>query len=1032
MGKTRWRSLGVALVSSAVISLSAFALPGFSDRNIAAGNLNPTDRIEVQEVRVTGDSSNSVTVTSVTVQNLGTAGSGQIDRIEIWDGASLLGDTTNLAGLSTGITITLTGYSIPAGTIHDIKVYVTVGGAAVGGETVLLRLKFYYQMGASSYQSAWISDLTGETIYKGGFESLTDNALDATFFDPEDQGLVQDCAFTDNDANGNNVLWTQTGSNKILSVENLGTGTTSDVWKIKVVLRINGVDYTTWVPGSPGTAWLTWAPTSPMPLNWSQFRKDDAQKDSPTLYTPLPEWVPDNSTMTVKVWMQANNSGAITDGRTIRPRVVAFVSEGGVSYEQSVASGTTQTVRKAGFEQIVEQSTHVASGTKSSADPALEQVIVVTDKDVNANGVRALSVNVRNAGTAAGSELSSIKVMSGTTTLATVTGGGLTNFKTGMEILFAPLPPDVGDDGTLTLKIYYTIGTPVDGHTLQPVVQVKSHEPPAGTVNYWTSEASYPDVIVLYAPGFEIVENVTPPEGGTAYSSQRFLAQLIRVVDKDENTDNVVIDPVVVKNLGTALENPDVVKIEVMRRSTADGPDLPMGSTTSLAGFRTAGVTIATLTNNVVVDSAAGSEAFIAIYLTIADPEQMVAGRTIQLETRILHAETARSFDKKVVGNQWTLAVNHRPVPDFTFAKTTTTAAVGPLADFTYEDTIQFTGTATDADGDAISAWHWDFDDGTTSDVQNPTHRFPDGGTFDVTLTVTDARGVTGSVTKTITVEGPPNVAPTVEITFTPAAPDVNGDVTFTATVTDPDQPAGTPFTYSWDFDDGGTSTEASPKHKFAEKKSYTVTVTVTDAENAEGTASKVVAVGNEPPTVATLTFTPANPATGDEVTFTATVTDPDQPAGVAFIYDWDFDDGGTSAAASPVKHRFMAPATYTVTLVVTDEKGSESAAKTVTVTVTGPTQLFTFSFPNPASTQATITYYAPDGTTDLVLRIYDLAGRLVREVDLPTGESTYVWDLRSDVGEDLPNGLYFCVITGKDAAGKGIKSPVFKLLIAR
>lgn len=1025
MGKTRWRSLGVAFVLSAVISLSAFALPGFSDRNIAAGNLNPTDRIEVQEVRVTGDSSNTVTITSVTVQNLGTAAAGQIDRIEIFDGAALLGDTASPVGLSTGITITLTGYSIPAGTIHDIKVYVTVGGGAVGGETVFLRLKFYYQMGASSYQSAWISDLTGETIYKGGFESLTDNALDATFFDPEDPGLVQDCAFTDNDANGNNVLWTQTGSNKILSVENLGTGTTSDIWKIKVVLRINGVDYTTWNAAAPtDKAYLVWAPTSPMPLNWDQF------KDVATQAVALPVSIPDNSTMTVKVWMQANNSGAITDGRTIRPRVVAFVSEGGVSYEQSVASGTTQTVRKAGFEQIAEQSAHVASGTKSSADPALEQVIVVTDKDVNTNLVRALSLNVRNAGTAAGSELSSIKVMSGATTLANITA--LANFKTGMEIVFAPLPPDVADEGSLTLKIYYAIGTPVDGHTLQPVVQVKSHEPPAGTVDYWTSEASYPDVIVLYSPGFEIVENVTPPEGGTAYSSQRLLVQLIRVVDKDENSDNVVIDPVVVKNLGTALENPDVVKIEVVRRSTADGPDLATGSTTSLAGFRTAGVTIATLTNNVVVDAAAGSEAFIAIYLTIADPEQMVAGRTIQLETRVLHAETARSFDKKVVGNQWTLAVNHRPVPDFTFAKGTATAAVGPLADFTYEDTIQFTGAATDADGDAISAWHWDFDDGTTSDVQNPTHRFPNGGTFDVTLTVTDARGVTGSVTKTITVEAPPNVPPTVVISFTPTAPDVNEDVTFTATVTDPDQPAGTPFTYGWDFNDGGTSAEASPKHKFAEKKSYTVTVTVTDAENGQGTASKVVAVGNEPPTVATLTFTPANPATGDEVTFTATVTDPDQPAGVAFIYDWDFNDGGTSAQASPVKHRFMAPGTYTVTLVVTDEKGSESAAKTVTVTVTGPTQLFTFSFPNPASTQATITYYAPDGTTDLVLRIYDLAGRLVREVDLPTGESTYVWDLRSDVGEDLPNGLYFCVITGKDAAGKGIKSPVFKLLIAR
>jgi len=1020
MGSRHWRPPVLGLFVFLFVSAAVFALPSFSDRNIAAGNLNPSDRIEVQDVRVTGDSSNTVTITSVTVQNLGTAGAGQIDRIEIFDGASLLGDTTNLAGLSTGITITLTGYAVPAGTIHDVRVYVTVGGAAVGGETVLLRLKFYYQMGASSYQSAWISDLTGETIYKGGFESLTDNALDATFFDPEDQGLVQDCAFTDNDANGNNVLWTQTGSEKILSVENLGTGTTSDVWKIKVILRINGVDYVTW---SGADESLTWAPASPMRLNWNQFKGGGALHN-----VDLPLSIPDNSTMTVKVWMQANNSGAITDGRTIRPRVVAFVSEGGVPYEQSVTSGTTQTVRKAGFEQIVEQSTHVASGTKSSADPALEQVIVVTDKDVNDKLVSALSVNVRNAGTAAGSELSSIKVMSGTTTLATVTGTGLTNFKTGMEILFAPLPGNVADEGSLTLKIYYTIGTPVeDGHTLQPVVQVKSHEPPTGTVDFWTSEATYPDVIVLYSPGFEIVENVTPPEGGTAYSSQRFLAQLIRVVDKDENTDNVVIDPVVVKNLGTALENPDVVKIEVMRRSTADGPDLPMGSTTSLAGFRTAGVTIATLTNNVVVDSAAGSEAFIAIYLTIADPEQMVAGRTIQLETRILHAETARSFDKKVVGNQWTLAVNHRPVPDFTFAKTTTTAAVGPLADFTYEDTIQFTGTATDADGDAISAWHWDFDDGTTSDVQNRTHRFPDGGTFDVTLTVTDARGVTGSVTKTITVGAPPNVPPTVTFIWTPAAPDIGLSTSFTATITDPDQPTGTAFTYLWDFGDGTTSTLSNPSHSFAEKKSYTITLKVTDAASGETTVTRTLSIGNAPP-VANFQASKQTVTVGEPVQLTDASTDTD---GTVTGWAWTFGDGATSTAKTP-SHTYSTVGSFTVTLVVTDDKGGESAPKTLAITVTGPTGIVTHSYPNPAKDQATLLFYVPEGSTELVVRIYDVAGRLVHEVNLPAGDSTYVWDLRSDDGADLPTGLYFYVIAGKDATGKVIKSPIFKLLIAR
>jgi PKD repeat protein len=991
------------------VSAAVFALPSFSDRNIAAGNLDPSDRIEVQEVRVTGDSSNTVTITSVTVQNLGTAGAGQIDRIEIFDGAALLGDTTNLAGLSTGITITLTGYAVPAGTIHDIRVYVTVGGAAVGGETVLLRLKFYYQMGASSYQSAWISDLTGETIYKGGFESLTDNALDPTFFDPEDQGLVQDCAFTDNDANGNNVLWTQTGSNKILSVENLGTGTTSDIWKIKVILRISGVDYTTWVSGSD---WVVWAPASPMPLKWDQF------KDVATHGAALPESIPDNSTMTAKVWMQANNSGAITDGRTIRPRVVAFVSEGGVSYEQSVTSGTTQTVRKAGFEQIAEQSAHVASGTKSSADPALEQVITVTDKDVNANAVRALSVNVRNAGTAAGSELSSIKVMSGTTTLKTVnTPADLANFKTGMEIVFTTLPPDVADEGSLTLKIYYAVGTPVDGHTLQPVVQVKSHEPPAGTVDYWTSEASYPDVIVLYSPGFEIVENVTPPEGGTAYSAQRLLAQLVRVLDKDENTDNVVIDPVVVKNLGTALENPDVVKIEVMRRNTADGPDLPMGSTTSLAGFRTAGITIATLTNNVVVDSAAGSEAFIAIYVTIGDPEQMVAGRTIQLETRVLHAETGRSFDKKVVSNQWTLETNHRPVVDFTYTPATPT----------YADTLAFTATVTDEDGDAITAYAWTFGDTGTATGQTPTHRYGQGGTFQVTVTAADARGVSGSKTKTVTVSGAPNALPTVTFDWTPAAPGVGDSTTFTATITDPDQPAGTAFTYLWDFGDGTTSTLSNPSHSFAEKKSYTITLKVTDAASGETTVTRTLSIGNAPP-VANFQASKQTVAVGEPVQLTDASTDTD---GTVTGWAWTFGDGATSTAKNP-SHTYSAMGSFTVTLVVTDDKGGESAPKTLVITVTGPTGIVTHSYPNPAKDHATLFFYVPEGATDLVVRIYDVAGRLVHEENLPAGDSTYVWDLRSDDGADLPTGLYFYVIAGKDATGKVIKSPIFKLLIAR
>ncbi len=643
----------------------------------------------------------------------------------------------------------------------------------------------------------------------------------------------------------------------------------------------------------------------------------------------------------------------------------------------------------------------------------------MTDDDVNNDGVEARKIYIRNLGTASGDEIHQIQVKAGTTTLVTITQPNalFDDFKAGMTI---PLTTTklVADDGSLTIKIYYEIGTPVDGHTLQPVVKVQGRE---GGVDYWSDEVSYPDSVALYQPGFEIVENVTPPEGGTVYSGQRLLAQKIRLVDKDENDDDVIIGPVVVKNQGTAQETTDIAKIEVWRQDPGGDPVL-LGEATDLAGLRTAGVTIPILENNVVTDKPAGSETFLYIYVTIAEPEQMTAGRTLQLRTRVLHTESGVSYDKAALGNQWTLAINHRPVPDFTFGKAST-ASVASKADFTYQDTIQFTGTATDPDGDTIVAWHWDFGDGTTADVQNPTHRYPNGGTFDVTLTVTDDKGLTGSVTKTITVEGPPNEPPVVDFTWTPSAPDTGEEVTFTPTVTDPD----TPFTYAWDFGDGTTSQTESPKHSFAEKKAYTITLTVTDSRGGSTTVTKTLSVGNEPP-VASFTVAKTTATVGEIIQFTDTSTDSD---GTVTAWEWNFGDGATSDQQNPT-HAYAAAGTYTVSLVVTDDKGGQSAAATEEITVTGPSSIVTYAYPNPAATTATIVYYLPDGTTDLVLRVYDLAGNLVYERDLAAAESTYDWDLTSTSGDELANGLYFYLIAGRDASGKAIRSAIFKLLIQR
>jgi len=79
-----------------------------------------------------------------------------------------------------------------------------------------------------------------------------------------------------------------------------------------------------------------------------------------------------------------------------------------------------------------------------------------------------------------------------------------------------------------------------------------------------------------------------------------------------------------------------------------------------------------------------------------------------------------------------------------------------PVADFvvipaepTTEDTIQFTDRSSDPDGEIVS-WWWEFGDGTTADVQAPTHTYSEPGSYTVRLTVTDDEGATATATKEI------------------------------------------------------------------------------------------------------------------------------------------------------------------------------------------------------------------------------------------------------------------------------------------
>jgi PKD repeat protein len=72
---------------------------------------------------------------------------------------------------------------------------------------------------------------------------------------------------------------------------------------------------------------------------------------------------------------------------------------------------------------------------------------------------------------------------------------------------------------------------------------------------------------------------------------------------------------------------------------------------------------------------------------------------------------------------------------------------------------VRFTGSATTES--AITYWHWDFDDGTDSHVQSPSHLFWSAGTYTVKLTVTDDCG-TAETTHTIVIEGEAPIPPII------------------------------------------------------------------------------------------------------------------------------------------------------------------------------------------------------------------------------------------------------------------------------
>jgi PKD repeat protein len=211
-------------------------------------------------------------------------------------------------------------------------------------------------------------------------------------------------------------------------------------------------------------------------------------------------------------------------------------------------------------------------------------------------------------------------------------------------------------------------------------------------------------------------------------------------------------------------------------------------------------------------------------------------------------------------------------------------------------DSMRFKNTTITTCG-SITGYFWDFGDGGSSNMVNPSHKYATAGSYTVELRITVPGGFTDSSSRVVTIETPGSAD------FTTKDVCFGEDVQFTNSSLNA-------VSYSWDFGDNTASALTGPQHFYRVIGKYTVKLSVTDGNGCVSTITKQVEVKVKP----FADFTTDHRCDGKEVPFVNGTLYADS-------YLWDFGDSKSSTVKNP-DHIYPSAGNYNITLYADNLNG--------------------------------------------------------------------------------------------------------------